>query len=423
MASTRLSIRLTHGRRRLSASDWFIVAAAISALFCGSLSTWFVCFYFKSENTTSKEPTYGLRLSEKEMKVYLKVEMAVLLDYYLFLWILKSSFVAQYLVLRKHMKASLRWMVTCSALFVAATFATVMIVPFMWCKPLSEAWTLSDHCWIQCRGTLFIFFCCHLSSNTILLLIPILLATQLRLSRRDISGLFFVVALALATICIAIARFVYLWDFIKRGWDARFGLYSHMLACIEKAIGMTAACLPALRILQLHKTESLWKKRISSVSSDRTPGDIECAFPVTEAIEIHKKQCPRGPALETEHGMLGLENTLNEHDSFDHDVTNIDVPDDEEASPGHRSHYHHHHRYDDPHPLPALHLHSPIRTPHDLELPTDYGEPGMLDRPPPQPDETGETGIDADDDNGDNDASADSRVASVMRLEPLHHPS
>lgn len=74
----RLSIRLTHGKRCLSVSDFFIAAAGIVAVVYGALSTWFLWFYFKSDTRKGSgadylEPQYGLRLIDHEMRVYLKV--------------------------------------------------------------------------------------------------------------------------------------------------------------------------------------------------------------------------------------------------------------------------------------------------------------------------------------------------------------
>lgn len=128
------------------------------------------------------------------------------------------------------------------------------------------------------------------SNRATVLSIPLVLLRQMQLSKRDLYGLLFIIGLAVVTICVSVARFSYLWTFLRRGWDARYGLYSHMMACIEENIAITASCLPSVRLLWRINTEYKQHQISGQASLSRSEHqtvDEECGYPAYRIEDIN----------------------------------------------------------------------------------------------------------------------------------------
>lgn len=95
---------------------------------------------------------------------------------------------------------------------------------------------------------------------------------QLNLSCRDRLGLLFIIFLGLIGMAVGMARFIYLYTLLRKGWNPDYSLRAQLLGCIEMTIGFTATCLPSIRILW-RANKQYYKRRVSQSSeSTRSSG-------------------------------------------------------------------------------------------------------------------------------------------------------
>ncbi|KAI5781955.1 hypothetical protein EDC01DRAFT_235263 [Geopyxis carbonaria] len=198
---------------------------------------------------------------------YMKVAFAIGFVYYLGLYAIKASLLAIYFQLfDKLEKSVILWL---SVAFLTASFTVTMLVNLLACLPLSTNWTPTNYCsTISKPWAFWLLTALSLATDLLVLMIPLLLVFQLKLSSRRNLAALVVIFIGAISIVSNIVRMVKVLPGTGSGLDFNnsqqvlrtVAVWSH----VEWFFAFVAVCLPSYRALWHRWTSGKQSRQNSS---------------------------------------------------------------------------------------------------------------------------------------------------------------
>ncbi|KAL7266248.1 hypothetical protein RUND412_011214 [Rhizina undulata] len=251
----RIWVRLKIIKKGITRSDYILVGVQVLNVIASGIITKLILLVQESapfalidESSPEWYPTWETWWAE-----YNKWALASFPVYYSIIWATKAAYISVYYNIFRHLDEAVKRMLFLSSVYMALSYIITQLVYMLWCRPLSTVWVsasrnFDDFCYPENEMVVFtVSFVFNLTSELLLLIIPITLMSRLQLSPRDRWGLIFIFFLGGVSIASGIARFIELRTFII---GENNDLDKVMIWTVAECFcGEIAVCLPALRVL------------------------------------------------------------------------------------------------------------------------------------------------------------------------------
>ncbi|KAL7268267.1 hypothetical protein RUND412_009119 [Rhizina undulata] len=250
----RIWVRLNIIKKGITGSDYILLGVQVLNFIASGVITKMLLLTQEAANYTNDQsspewfPTW-----EKWLADYNKWALVSFPVYYSIIWATKAAYISVYFNIFRRLDIAVKRMLFYSSVYMVISYLITMLVYMLWCRPLSTTWVSASHqfddfCYPEHEIVVFtVSFVLNLTSELLLLIIPITLISRLQLSIHDRCGLSFIFFLGAVSIASGIARFIELRGFIVgENDDMHKALIWTMAECF---CGEMAVCLPALRIL------------------------------------------------------------------------------------------------------------------------------------------------------------------------------
>jgi len=257
----RIYTRLRYGKRhRLIASDWFLIAAETVAIIDMALSMSSIRLLIDGQNLINQE---GLRskfsdsdfngigavtiLPTNQQIRFFKLLYVDQVATYSVLWLTKGAFLALYMDVIQAVPTRLRWFIWLSSIYTVLTYIVVILVSLLWCLPVSTEWDVSNELANLCtawgeRDPIVIIYVLNITTDLLIIMIPIELVRQLPAYRRHKWGILFLGVIASLSLVGSIIRFIEVFINISDS------ILISVMTDMEENIARFALCLPAFKM-------------------------------------------------------------------------------------------------------------------------------------------------------------------------------
>ncbi|KAI0011462.1 hypothetical protein F4779DRAFT_572812 [Xylariaceae sp. FL0662B] len=238
-------------------ADGLVVFSWLSGIVLISINAWKNSLRQRYIDYPPGELYYGVPLPLSAHLLYLS--WISLFFIYISLWAAKFSLLAFYASLITLLQVrTARVLLICAAIFTGATFLLHILLLTRWCTPVSSNWNVEgDLCSaVHDINSVTISTVANIATDLFILTLPLFalsslgrgrkLTMQTGISKREVSGLAFVLCMAALSISAALAR----WVTLKLVQNAPKVDITHTIdvwALVEIVASLLAVCLPSLR--------------------------------------------------------------------------------------------------------------------------------------------------------------------------------
>ncbi|KAI1155684.1 hypothetical protein F4825DRAFT_407022 [Nemania diffusa] len=239
-------------------SDGLVVLSWISGLVLISINAWKNSLRERFVHWPANELYYSVPLPLSAHLLY--VSWISLFFIYISLWAAKFALIAFFASVLRLMEAKLaRGLVAFALLYATSTFVLHIALLARWCDPVRLNWDVDGHLCSAVHDirAVTISTVANISTDLVILALPVFAVTsssrgsrarttRTGLTKREWSGLAFVVAVAALSIVAALARWITL-ELVQNVPKADITHTIDVWALVEIVASLLAVCLPTLR--------------------------------------------------------------------------------------------------------------------------------------------------------------------------------
>ncbi|PWW79874.1 hypothetical protein C7212DRAFT_349542 [Tuber magnatum] len=182
---------------------------------------------------------------------YLKEFLAISLFCTSQVWLLKAAFLGYYWSLRDSLRKRIKVLLYSVSVYCLVTYIGVLSFQLSYCRPLATNWSIgSDRCipTLTVPGMILQQWT-NITSDIMVLVVPLFTISSLNLGRRDLYALAIVVAIGTLSIAASVVRFTQVYYVVMHADNSIEAIRRTLVwAVIEKLFAFTAFCLPCLRV-------------------------------------------------------------------------------------------------------------------------------------------------------------------------------
>ncbi|KAH7120492.1 hypothetical protein EDB81DRAFT_914107 [Dactylonectria macrodidyma] len=247
LIAARIYLRLKIQRRKLQASDLWIIAAWCAAF---TTSTFDIVIYVKGIlradiNYTLVNYTGSL----EKLEYLLRIMWAGLIPYFTTFYLCKASLLAVYLQLFPIFMIKRRIALWVTVGYCAVAYVVTMCLVLFLCFPIDRNWTVTQPERMCDVDTIVIVFqvswALHIFGSLVLFCLPFFIMYKLNMKKRTKIAVYSVFLLGLIDIAFTLTRFLT----IQLGNDGSFRSITliELWSALDVYVGLIVACLPSLR--------------------------------------------------------------------------------------------------------------------------------------------------------------------------------
>ncbi|TGZ83710.1 hypothetical protein EX30DRAFT_89404 [Ascodesmis nigricans] len=251
----RIFVRYHRRRKNLGLvwmlSDIFVMIALCFVSASSLLDTWIRAerLRYDDDPWLYKGPT-SLRVRALKVTLYNQFAFVSML------WAIKASFLVSYFNMVGFLSVKLKSMLKGSAVLLGATWAAMMLILGLWCRPVGRNWSMStEFCSPQTSvSQTIVFFVLHLITDLPVIILPALILRSLQLARGEKYALGFVYIIGVVTLASSVIRFVFHLRFAHDHELSLAGVEEaidriYFVSLAEATMSIILVCLPSLRVL------------------------------------------------------------------------------------------------------------------------------------------------------------------------------
>jgi len=270
----RVFTRATTGQKKLSGVDYWLIAAVLDSLLSDALGTRTTVLTKKAMNLVFEQNLEAefaaadyagvlFLLSPADYKEYWKNVYVQSPISYSILWLAKAGFLALYWEVVDQLPSRMRFYVGAVAVYVFLAWVGMLVACFGWCRPIDTNWSMDPN--VLCiplghKSFITTLFVLVLTSDLLILIIPIILVKRVRLWEKNKWGVLGVGCFASLSMIASIIRY----GVLMSSSNNDNGELIDYMTSLENDLAKIALCLPAFRYWIKRMAES---PRVRSLTS------------------------------------------------------------------------------------------------------------------------------------------------------------
>ncbi|KAH7139747.1 hypothetical protein B0J13DRAFT_67579 [Dactylonectria estremocensis] len=247
LVAARIYLRLKLQRRRLQASDLWMIAAWCAAF---TTSTFDIVIYVNGILRADLNYTLvNYTGSLEKLEYLLRIMRAGLIPYLTTFYLCKASLLAVYLQLFPFFMTKRRIALWVAIAYCAAAYIVTMCLVLFLCFPIDRNWAVIDaerYCDVDNIVIVFqVAWALHFFGSLVLFCLPFLILYKLNMTKHMKVAVYSVFLLGLIDIAFSLTRFLT----IQLGNEGSFRSITliELWSALDAYIGLIVACLPSLR--------------------------------------------------------------------------------------------------------------------------------------------------------------------------------
>lgn len=191
------------------------------------------------------------------------------------MWSVKAALMGLYYDIARHVTDKVKRLMHLTCAVLLATFLSVIITSFTWCRPLKTNWTLGPELCSPQTSVFPVAFTSvlHIITDMMVLGIPLLILRTLHLQRAQVVAVYFVFGIGFLAFSVALVSFALQIQIVRIDSHSPSYLVDleikaervYLAGTAECSIAIVGACLPSLRVFlrMLSKPKNGQGKKIS----------------------------------------------------------------------------------------------------------------------------------------------------------------